>query len=619
MPPKRAKLANGRAGARADVGAILEFTDFLPRFLAGGLVAWLLAAEPASNQRARGAVVATMRILCKDLREAVNKELTELMQRLVELIASARECSTKLRNRERVGDEEGIKLEKASLEAALARVEKTTVPCFGSCCAMQIRTDIVEFSGMTARLMAHHGTFLAMAQQRCQLSLRQPNVCSVSHLVSNFTQLRTPEAGLVCVYARPKGRDSMLIYRTQFLQNAGRPGERDTFDLARAMLRMRDVYFPCTNGEILSAFGGRLSGTPAELFVEKHPHFDPLLSVEGLLGLTPHETARAKASVSFSRQQEQERKRKIAQIERAHMAQAVDEFIRDSKSLPGIRSLEELGKACPGMEKCVRVMVSKLHLGHLSPVDSGPVRHALKTAGAFLRDVAAAQKKLSGGVSSGEAYDFASGMHVGHYSELSTAGQDMTWPRWHAGLYLCVVSFRLAGCSPLVPENFRGLDAAMRFFDALGGAKLERAAQTPKGMVPRYRLSAGGETVEFEANWVSSWESCKEMQLGVQRLVRDSGLDPANWSVPPLSKEDYTSYQRLRAANTMEYINPHFKIAPGKQSIYEAASGPRYVTWTEDVFAMLAAEPATRCGALSVAGLQTGMLLSEFSSRAALR
>ncbi len=619
MPPKRAKRADRRAGARADVGAILEFTDFLPRFLAGGLVAWLLAAEPASNQRARGAVVATMRILCKDLREAVDKELRELMERLVELITSARECSTKLRNRERARDEEGIKLEKANLEAALARVEKTTVPCFGSCCARQIRADIVEFSGMTTRLLVHHGTFLAMAQQRCQLSLRQPNVCSVSHLVCNFTEVCAPQ-GSVCVYARTKGRDALLLYRTCFLQSAGSsPSDRDNFDLARAMLRMRDVYFPCSNGEILSAFGGRNSGTPADLFVEKHPHFHPLMSVEGLLGLTPQETARAKAAVSFSRQQAQERKRKIAEIERAHVAQAVDEFIRDSKSLPGIRSLEELGKACPGMEKCVRVMASKLQLSHLSPVDSGPVRNALKTAGSFLRDVAAAQKKLSGGVSSGEAYDFASGMHVGHYSELSTAGKDMTWPRWHDGLYLCVVSFRLAGSSILVPENFRGLDAAMRFFDALGDAKLERAVQTPKGMVPRYRLSAGGETVEFQANWVSSWESCQEMQLGVQRLVRDSGLDPANWSVPPLSKEDYTSYQRLRAATTMEYINPHFKIARGKESIYKAASVPRYVTWTEEVFAMLVAEPATRCGALSVAGLHTSMLLSEFSSHAAPR
>jgi hypothetical protein len=622
MPPKRARRADRRGGARADVGAILEITDFLPRFLADGLVAWLLSAEPAASQRSRGAVAATMRILCRDLREAVDKELTALMQRLVGLITNARECSVKLRQRKRASDEGGIHLAKRDMSTAICKLFDITQPCFGSNTSRQIQHDIVEFSGITTRLLAHPGTFLAMAQQRCQLSLRHANVCSVAHLVSNFTEVRTPDRA-VCVYARPKARDNMVIYRTCFLQNVGTgPIERDNFDLARAMLRLRDVFFPCSNGEILAAFGGRHSGLePSELFVERHPHFDPIMSVEGLLELSPQEAARARAAVALSKRLAHERECRIAAIERENMATAMDEHIRDSTFIPGIHSLEDLGKSCAGMEKCVRVMISKLKPGHLAPVDSMPVRNALATARAFLRDVTAAQKKLAGGVSSSEAYDFVSGMHVGHYSAPSTGGQHEpgAWPRWHDGLHLCPAKPLSAGCAPRAPEDYRSIDSALRFFDSLGDAQLERASQTPKGMVPRYRLEAGGVSVEFDANWVDCWEACQDMQLGIQRLVRGSGLDPASWSVPSLSKEDFSDYHRLRKANQMEYINPAYRTARGEKGRFKRADAHAHARWTEAVFSMLVAEPSTRCGALSVAGLHTGILLSAFPARDALR
>ncbi len=622
-----------RSSARANLGDILETTDFLPGFLADGLIAWLLSAKPASNQRSRGIVVATMRVLCRDLREAVDRELTALMEKLVANIIRAQRSCTYLRQRERAGDELGIKVQRANLEEALACVAKTTVPCFGTATAKQIRTDITEFSGMTTRLLPHPGTFLAMAQQRCQLSLRHPNVCTVTHLVSNFTELRVPGRS-VCVYARTKARvEHMIIYTTQFLQTAGNGSIRDNFDLARAMLRLRGVFFPCTNQEVLAAFRAPLPPSPPppspppSLFVEKHPHLDPFVSVEGLLELSPQEAARARAAVALEKRLAHERKCRIEAIERENMAAVIDEHIRDSKFFPGISCLEDLGKSCVGMEKCIRVMISKLQPGHLSPIDSKPVRNALATARSFLCGMPAVQKKFVGGVCSSEAYDFVSGMHVGHYSSPSTGGQGSpwVWPSWHNGLYLC--SLEWMQTLPLVPRVTpapgprapgplaRAADVALRFFDSLGGAQLERASQTPNGLVPRYRLEADGEVVEFDPGWIDDWEECREMQLGIQRLVRDSGLDSANEGVPPLSKEDFKDYHRLFNAHKTDWFASAHRIARGEKGRFKSADAHNYVHWIEAVFCMLVVDPATRCGALSVVGLHTERLLSHFIAR----
>lgn len=604
MPPSKARRKRG--GARADVGGILDETDFLPRFLAEGLVSWLTAGD--ATPRERGATAATMRALCKDVRAAVDKELTKLMQALKECIISARECSGNLRLRTAARDEPGVKLEKANLQLELGKVERTAAPCFGKWLVRQIKTDVTQFSGITARLLAHPGTFLAMAQQRCQLSLRDPNVCSVGHFVCNFTTISTRE-GSVCVYARPRARDCMLHYTSQFLQNPGSgPVDRHNLAVARAMMRMRGVYFPCRNFEICAAFGVLPGfGCLPELFAEKHPHFDPLMSVEGLLRLSPQETARAKAAVAFEEKLALERKRKAAEVDREHMEAAVDEHLRASKLLPGICSLEALGKSCSGMEKCVRVMVGRLHPGHLSPMDSNSVRNALGTARAFLREVTAFQKPR-GGVSSSQAYDFVSGMHVGHYSAPSGESHHPgEWPTWHDGLNLAWVSD--PDVSDVCTYRMKGIDLALRFFDSLENAGLERVSQF-EGMVPRYRLEAGGRSVAFDANWVDCWDACLSMQIGVQRLVRGSGLDPASWSVPPLSKKDFTSYQRLRTANRVEYSRHADSDGGPDPERPENSHVHAYVRWVERVFAMLVSEPATRCAALSVAGLSNCRLLA---------
>ena len=601
MPPKKSK--------RADVGSILESTNFLPCCLANGMMLWLLSARVGPGQRPRGVAVATMRILCKDMREAVDKELDALMRRLVARIARARECAMELRRTQRLGyNQNDINREHAKQDEALKSIIDITTPCFGEMVSKQIVTDLTKFSGITTGLLPHPGTFLAMAQQRCQISLSQPNVCSLSHMVVNFTELRTPER-TVCVYSRPKAIERMLVYQSQFLQRAGNNRvERDKFDLAREMLRMREVFFPCTNAAILQAINWNSAQPPTCLFVEKHPCLDPLTSLEGLLHLTPDETRRAKAAVAFARQQEDERKRKIMEMDRAQMTECMDEYIRRSGHPGGIRSLEQLGKSHPGMEKCLRVITSKLQPGHLSPIDSPWLRNAYKTASSFLCDVCAAQKKLSGGCSSASAYEFVSGMHVGHYNELFGAQryECRAWPLWHDGLHLCVV--------PHNDSAFRSIDAAMRFFDSLGCAKLERAAQTPMGMVPTYRLSAGGVTVVFAANWVPSWDACWEMQQGIRRLVRDFGLRLTESDVPLLSKSEYTSYRRLRAANEVEYMNPCFNLTPKEEPTCRGTACNRYVIWTEEVFQMLVSEPATRCGALNVAGLHTSVLLEKLAA-----
>ena len=110
-----------------------------------------------------------------------------------------------------------------------------------------------------------------MAQQRCQIWLDQPNVCSVGHY--NFTTVKFPGKEPVCVYARPSA--TALCTLGAVLPSRVDTQERRLNDTARAMLRLRDVAFPCPQRDR----GGLPQDDPfrgvlhrGRLLVESHPH-----------------------------------------------------------------------------------------------------------------------------------------------------------------------------------------------------------------------------------------------------------------------------------------------------------------------------------------------------------
>eukprot|EP00966_Prymnesium_polylepis_P238790 5522645-Prymnesium_polylepis.1 len=160
----------------------------------------------------------------------------------------------------------------------------------------------------------------------------------------------------------------------------------------------------------------------------------------------------------------------------------------------------------PAIYNAVDVAVRNNHsLRHVMEIDM--VRNALDTMCFMLGDVVDAEVETSGSVSSSEAYEFVSGMHIGRYEKVS--------PSWgyHYGSLNNGFEFKHKG------YKMEDIMKALSIFDAMDESSLLVAKTRDHDRIPSaFSICTSQGSFTFDAMWYT-WEEAVTLHKDIEALM----------------------------------------------------------------------------------------------------
>jgi len=455
-------------------------------------------------------------------------------------------------------------------------------------------------------------TFMCMATGRCQIhgpvgGSPCRNCCTSPPYPScdNFTTLTFGNTKCT-VYAREKCVDAVCLKPdARFLSHGN---DRNLLvNTARAMFRMGNVQHPFSPRDLIDATNYWGCGTdgdflyvPNKVMVFRHPVISkicPNASIQELLDLTDRD---AQICHNDAVRKNQQRIDRDAEMKKKHIKELcddVDYYMASTcrGSIP-VSSLKELGQICSGMEASIRAGV--VHNASLSGasckqhcMDIEIVRNGLRTVELFLGPVIYTDRKMSkdSSVCSAEAYDYISGMHVGHYGKVN--------PEW-ALEYANLDGFKavLVNCNA-ASHPARAVCKAMSFFDELDKDSLLCCESRSDDLLPkRWLLSTKQMRIVFDARWETrqiwgadvGYKNLTKMDADFRYLISRQGSDI---ELPPL-------FTKLTHTN-------------GVLTTCCKKASERVREWYMNTFRLLVKDPSTRGAALDLLGIRPMDLVSR--------
>lgn len=643
----------------ADVAQILETADFLYHVIACGLMSWLIdsncvALVKRGIQSSKIYTLGAARAVCRRFNEEITCLLKQMAQDLVDTIIELRRTKLAyidrdpLRHHPLVGQELldmlaklEKKKDKKGVECYRRQVEfqQLTEGWMPPAVALAIRADLYRSrQGNCCHLLPTVNTLFCLGQEMCQLhggKKQCPNRCSRgpwADCVACFSLYRTPEGVDVGLFTRERCVDLCCIFpsagifqtaasSSKFLSDRQNNHHQDiTGHLVRAMLRTRAVYHPfsttaveaVTNGwgtqsdqvdDTTSMVGGTTRGVqtprvctaPARLLVEAHPHLITAPhSLEELLHLSPEEMRACRCEAQRKVTQEVQRAEKMRMLRVGELLEDVDVYLVEHK-FP-VKSVAALEKVSSGMAQTIKIALSRdVSVRHA--LDVTCVRNALATIDVALKKLPPyIQQTWELALPSSEAFDFATGMHVGLYGTLT--------PPWSNDYSACDV-LNLSPSSPYEKQEERHLLLSMQetmfFFDGVSSKSLE-AELVANNRVLKWRVKSAMRSYSIHQVQWGSFETFSRSDLHLRlffdRMLTSSDEEedddedlPAVVDLPePLSKKDFDDYFSNKRAKKDEEF--------------------KYLTYVKGMFEVLAARPATRCAALDLMGLTSSRLFN---------
>lgn len=608
-------------------------------------------------------VLACARLVCSEWKDALDPLLLSLMDEVLGAVQEMRRAHLLHAPRgltmntplAREGLEKGVAQAKHSGDENEANVHQSQLDFIDLVegwmplgVILAIRVDTIRGRpGKTCKLIPSIGSFMAVGQEQCQLHGPMGGRCASnrcrndpwSDSLGAFTLYKMASGDEACLYCREKCLESACMFpgpsgaifratppsARSVVSAAAQPSSAQKAEqLLRAMFRRRGVFHPFSTHELKAATGcwGRgaeqgeayeqqhgpsrgtravqASGVPERILVQKHPQLEgETASLQQMMRLTDAEMALCQQEADNKLLQAMKREVKIRELRVQELVEDIDFYMEHDENFSSVpvRSVEKLDRACAGMAATLRMAVRR-DTAVKHALDITCVRNALQNVKFFMRDVLQ-HEKAEQRLSSSEAYDFVSGMHVGLYTVVVHSRAQ------YAPINMAKhMSLGSAGES-LVDVFSR----AMRFFDAVTRDSL-RPVRTDErsGRVEVWGVQAEGKTItvgleDAPAGYETYRMQCERVKKLCETVCEQAAdgdgdgdesedLDMLPLRIelpPPVSQKDY---ERCTSR------------VLGYPALTKAAH-KRYAEWTQQTFALLAAAPETRCAALDVIGMNS--------------
>lgn len=552
-----------------EAGGMLDNCCELAGFIADGLLEFVKDSSCAGDTRrdcpvaykGKGGMLCAARLLNKEIRSELDKRIKALIVDIRDKIMAYREAhlqsmgSWTLQENRRVLPDNVKQL----IETRRSELSAATLPVFGENVTLKIMSDVCG-EGHTVHLEPDVGTFMAMVTQRCQIhgALRPPesgqrcrNLCNTMNN-DNFSIIRVGEYKR-CVFARERCLDSQCInMNPRFLTH----GESNIpCNTARAMFRMKGVmppYDPRKVCEAVNYWGVAVDRSrgqaptsqdwPRKIFLVDHPLVKgEYSSVQSALNMSDTEVKMCRDDALRKHQQKKDREKALVEMSVKDLMEDLDSELKRIK-IP-IKSVKKMKEDYPAIYTAIEVAVRKNHSArHVMEIDM--VVNSLDTIAFMLGDVVDAEVELGGSVSSCEAYEFVSGMHVGRYEKVS--------PQWayHYGTLNRGFLFKRH------ERETQDIIKALAIFDAMDKSSLLVNKTRDHDHIPTcFSICTSQGSFTFDARWYS-WDETVALHNDIKELMaREDNENELPDLYPKRVHTDVTNYVLAGDKQSREFRN----------------------------------------------------------------
>lgn len=582
-------------------GIIDGCSDIYP-LLADGLFSQI---ETTSSQDRKDNIllIATYRLLCRDMRRCVDELIKAEFMRIVETAMALWEKAFALKKlsnsplpstateQEKKEREDAVKAYSEVMHRLTGTYTTRAQRYFPT---MYVDASIAAFKcyskGASDLLNLHRtvSNFMAIARERCYAQCctgikNAANTSSVTiaenHTVVRFNDYNNVER-LLTLYCR-----SDAFYRLCVTPDRLRSVQPDAgTKLAVEMLRRRDMYSfdgMYHYADKYAAVERRYSGVDMvhnpTLVLDFHDLELP--SIQKQLGVSATELASCKLEVKHKESQKEERRQMMRDLDARILERDVDRAIARLKC--GLNDLEEAASVFPGAVECIRSALRLTdHKANSHALDVRQVAVCFKDIKTVMGPIRSFDSKAyNKDVASAEAYDFITGK-AACVMTSDVILRKCFGSTFYGKRYVASKSFVREGPSVFMSKTHEYDGAvyfpvdvvcsAMRAFDMMEDWKLHRDpdarqavafsipfANSPRGVETCIRVDTAGSFQSMDADFVNV----------VNAIAEKRSLDIVI-PMPP-------------TANT----------------------NPNFMTWHKDTFSRLVAEPQTRSIALWMCGI----------------
>ena len=574
---------------RCNVGSLLDECSEMHELISIGVF-----SSDTGNAKARASRIAALRCVDKGFRTHLDELIRKWMRDTMELLEVQRQKQLVLYNRQRTRTmtdiAEGNAPQNTELDhfmtevTASKEITVTHLSRFFSQSAVDAIVSAISTgergnspNGVGTAVMALKPTvltFMCISLSRCQVhgpmgqTCRRPR-CGKHVFGDNYSMIGGNNR--VCLHANQKCVESVCV-----LQEAldGKQAEPSNSWMAfRSMLRMSDVHYPFDIHDVLrklkesplyeDAYADSASILPwPGIPVFSHPMWGGAPSAQDLLGLSEEQVKLCSEDAERKAMQVHVRAREIRDITLRQLREDVDAMVKYNNKIP-FTSLRNMASACVGAERTIDAAIrGNANVKHGQDIRFA--RDAISTAGFFLHDVFDYQSTKMESVSTSEAYDFVSGLHIGLYGTCCPA-----WKRYY-GTLKTTITFPIDK-----------LSVAMQFFDSIKSDSLVRRGQCTKitTNIGSVKIILPSRDMVMEGYFTSLITSLEFLVKHYHNNDLEEGQDPIEI--------------------------PHLAMSRSRPSDSD------YEKWAYGIFKLLAGYPWLRCGALDVLGMDSCRLVQS--------
>ena len=577
--PRRGK---GGRTIRCNVGELLDGCSELHELISSGVF-----ESKSGNASARAARLSALRCVDKRFNVHIDEMILKWMKETMALVEVQRKQELVLSRIDALNVAFRIPLVECKtedlMELSIARSNTTAhISHFFSPSTVDTLSTAIRTLGEDAIMSLQPTilTFMCIALSRCQVHgpLGQPcrrHKRGRHAFGDNYGT--TGGTNRVCLHANQRCVDSMCVLQRGV---GGKESESThTWMTFRSMLRMKDIHFPFDLHDVLlrlkesplyeDAYGETLvpreaSGIKpwAGIPVFSHPMWGSDPSIQDLLGLNDAQVKACSDDAHRKDMQAQTRANEIQDITIRQLSEDLDEMVKNDVKLP-FTSLRNMADSLTGAERTINAAIrANINSNVKHGQDIRFARDAITTVGFFLTDVYGYERTTFDSISSSEAYDFVSGLHIGLYGTCCPF-----WKRYYG---------TLKTTTAFSPEK---LSLALRLFDSITKGSLVRRGKNM--LLVTNSTSVTVTLPAIESVLVGHFSS---LVASLKFLVKHHhNKDPA--------------------AGCSAIEIPPLPISRSRPTLGD------YEQWAYDTFKLMADYPWLRCGALDVLGIDSRKLV----------
>lgn len=600
-----AKRSRAAPKTTVEAGGMLDTCSELAGFIADGVLAYLKDESCLGDTRrdcpaaykGKGGILTAARLLNKDIQSELDARIKVLMEDVCSKIISYREARLKFFSigRQRLGQnfreyDPIMDEERSKKDAVKQDLQKMIVPLFGEHVRNKIIYDL-DYNAKTVHLAADVGTFMAMVTQRCQIHGALPlanghqrcrNLCNTLNN-DNFSLITVGDYHR-CVFAREKCMDQQCIVMTPRYLSHG--DNSITCNTARAMFRARGVMPPYDPVNICHVVGNwghgddpRSQDWPKKIFLTDHPLVKGgYSSLQSALKLSDKQVEVCKADAIRKHNQKKNKEKAMVELSVSDLMDDLDAELKHIDiPITGVNNMKEDYTA---VYNAIHVAVRMNHtFRHVMEICM--VRNALDTLCFMLGDVVEAEVREKGKVSSSEAYEFVSGMHVGRYQKVSPA-----WG-YHYGMLNQGLTYKIK------EVQMQDIIKALEIFDAMDESSLLVAKTRDHDRIPKaFSICTSQGSFTFDAR-LYDWDEALALHNDIEELMQRE--ENENKFPPLYSKRTHSDVYK-------------FALSGDKQS-------KEFRDYVLKMFKATVADYGTRCAALDILHLTPGRMVAAIAEK----